>query len=81
MKSKWVFNIEGLSNYIIGEDKSIYRKPYTELFRSYWFRKIKKQYPNRYRLNGRWWSESQLKAHIFLDKNPIEISKENNLPF
>jgi len=73
MKSKWRFNIDKLSSYIIGEDKRIYRLPYITNNRSYSIREIKKQSGNRYWLNGEYWSINQLKAHIIEDSNPIEI--------
>ena len=73
MKSKWRFNIDKLSAYVIGEDKRIYRLPFITNNRSYSFREIKKQSGNRYWLNAEYWSINQLKAHIIEDSNPIEI--------
>lgn len=82
MKSKWHFkDLTKLENYCIGEDSKIYRKPLTKNNRAYAAKEIKKQKGNRYRLNNEWWSEAQLKPHIILSENPIELFVDKNLPF
>ena len=64
MKIKWKFALPALYDYVIGEDKHIYKLPFTSNNKQYSARKIKKQHGNRYWLNGQYWSESQLKPHI-----------------
>lgn len=76
MKSKWKFKIESLKDYVVGEDKKIYRKPYSENNRYYTWREMKIQDPKRYRLNDEWWSVRQLKKKVILDLNLILIIRE-----
>lgn len=78
IKSKWI--IKGIEGFVFGEDKNLYRLPYVKGKRSYELRQIKKQYGNRYKLNGEWWSERQLYSKIELDPNPIELIK-SDMPF
>lgn len=73
MKSKWKFTIESLKDYVVGEDKKIYRKPYSENKRYYTWREVKIQNPKRYRMNDEWWSVRQLRKKLVLDPNPIVI--------
>lgn len=80
MVSKW--RIKGVDNYVFGEDKKLYRLPYSKQLKSYGLREIKKQYPNRYRINNSWLSERQIINRLYLDPEPIELIEEiNNLPF
>ena len=80
MVSKW--RIKGVDNYVFGEDKKLYRLPYSKQLKSYGLREIKKQYPNRYRINNSWLSERQILNRLYLDPKPIELIEEiNNLPF
>lgn len=81
MKSKWVFTIEKLNSYCIGEDENIYRKPLLKGKRAFSARQISKQKPNRYRLNNEWWSEKQLRKLVKLDLSPFEIKKESDTYF
>ena len=77
MNSKWVFKNDKLKDYVIGSDKRIYKKPFSSHKRFFGYREVKVQYPERYRLNGEWWSKKQLKQHISLDPNPVEIIREH----
>lgn len=82
MLSKWI--IKGLDSYLIGEDKNIYKKPFTSEKgkRNYPFKLVKMQYPSRWRLNGEYWSKAQLKQHIKKDPNPVEIYiNDPDIPF
>lgn len=79
MFSKW--KIKGIENYVFGEDKKLYKLPYVENKRAYGLREIKKQYPNRYKINGNWLSERQIKSRLYLAPNPIELITEKDLPF
>lgn len=76
MKSKWKFTVKSLNDYVVGEDKKIYRKPYSENNRYYTWHEMKIQYPKRYRMNDEWWSVRQLKKKVVLDPDPIIISPE-----
>lgn len=73
MKSKYKINIEGLEGFRFGEDKKLYKLPYQNKQRSYALKEIKLQYPSRYVLDGGTWSQNQLRCHLELDKNPIEL--------
>lgn len=77
--SRW--KIEGISTHVVGEDGEIYRLPYTNGLKHYGLRKIKKQYPNRYKINGVWWSQNQLRGKLVLDTDPVELIKSDELPF
>jgi len=79
MFTKWI--IEGIDDHVIAEDGVLYKKPFMRNKKMYDWREIKKQTPNRYRINGRWWSERQLRPKLKLDPNPELIFKSKNLPF
>ena len=79
MLSKW--KIEGIDGYRFGEDKKLYKLGFLSNGKHYETREIKKQYPNRYRINNEWWSERQLKTKIVLDPDPIELFPSIDLPF
>ena len=79
MFSKW--KVKGLEGFVFDENGKLYRLPYKRDKRSYEIREVKKQYPNRYKINGEWWSQRQLKPLLYLDENPVELFKEKNLPF
>ena len=81
MFSKWKISKDGMSNYRFGEDKELYRLPFIKGKRSYGLRKIKMQHPNRYLINGEMWSKDQLRPHLVLDDNPIELTKSDDMPF
>ncbi len=79
MKSKW--KIKGIDGYVFGEDGKLYKLPYLNKDKAYGIREIKKQYPNRYRINNTWYSEKQLRDKLILDENPILLFNDENLPF
>lgn len=79
MKSKW--RIKGIDNYVYGEDKKLYKLPYEKDKRGYGLRQIKKQYPNRYRINNQWYSERQLEDKLYLDPNPIVLVETKETPW
>ena len=79
MFSKW--RIKGLEDYVFGEDKNLYRLSFKSGRNHYGVRKIKKQYPNRYKINKSWWSEKQLRNKIYDDPEPIELFKDKDMPF
>ena len=81
MRTKHIINIEGLEGFRFGEDKNLWRLPYTKNKRSYTFRMIKLQKSNRWILNGVAWSKRQLEGKITKDLNPIEIHKDTSCPF
>ena len=81
MFTKWKINIKGLENYRFTDNGDLYRLPYKSNKNSYGLRKIKMQYPNRWRMNGAWWSKDQLRLKLIEDNNPIEILRENEYPF
>ena len=82
MYSKWIIDIKGLENFRFGEDKKLYRLPYTKGKRSYCVREIKIQYPSRWILNGIPYSKKQLKNKIIIDYNPIKLLiTDTDLPF
>lgn len=82
MKTKHIINIKGLEEFRFGEDKNLWKLPYTRNNRSYGFRKMKLQDSNRWILNGVPWSKRQLEGKIIRDPNPIEICPEDlDLPF
>jgi hypothetical protein len=76
MRSKWL--IRGLEGkYVIGEDKEVYRLPFFSGHKFYEYRLLKKQYGNRYRLDGDWYSLTVLKRLVYKDPSPIIIFEEN----
>lgn len=64
---KYIFDTHKLKDYYVGDDNAVYRKGFMSHGKYYKAKRIKKQYGNRYRLNGEWWSERQL---IGLIKEP-----------
>jgi hypothetical protein len=87
MNSKWKIDLEGLENFRFGEDKELYRLPFKTIDgKCRGLKKIAKcKIKNRWQItrNGivEKWSESQLRQHIILDENPIELTKTETLPF
>ena len=81
MKTKWRIDIEKLKSFRFSEDGKIYRLPYTKGLKSYGWRLIKMQHPNRWRLDGVWWSKNQIKNHLIRDDDPLTIYTEGEMPF
>ena len=79
MLSRWVIDLKGFDLYRFGTDKKLYKLPFHSGLNYYETRLIKKQSNNRWYINGKLWSQRQLRAHIILDPTPIELIKEHNL--
>lgn len=77
--SKWLIN--GFSYYCFGSDKELYRLPFKSGRNYFGLRKLKKQPKNRWKINGKWWSEKQLKSKIYLNPNPEILVSLNDMPF
>lgn len=79
--SKWL--IKGLEGFCFGSDKVFYKLPFKNGKNHYGIKAIKKQHPNRYRINQKkWLSEKQLKDRIYLNPNPeLIINSLNDCPF
>lgn len=79
--SKWL--IKGLDGFCYGSDKVFYKLPFKSGKNYYGIKAIKKQYPNRYRINQKEWiSEKQLKSRIYLNPKPeLLIESKNDFPF
>ena len=81
MFSKWRISKKGMELYRFCPKGDLYRLPFNRNGRYYGLRKIKPQHPNRYLINGEKWSKDQLRQHIILDDNPVELTKTNEMPF
>ena len=80
--SKWI--IVGCPEYVIGSDKELYRLPFATWPNHYELRRIKKQSGNRWKVNGEWLSQRQLKKakRVILNPNPeVLIEAESYYPF
>ncbi len=77
--SKWL--IEGFPELVYGSDKNLYKLPFESHHKWKSLRKLKKQYPDRYKISGKWWSEKQLQSRIYLNPNPEIIIKGEEMPF
>ena len=78
--SKWI--IEGLPGFVFGSDKELYRLPFQSWPNHYGLRKIAKQSGNRWKLDGIWWSQRQLKNKLALNLSPeVLIDVKPELPF
>ena len=77
--SKWI--IKGFDDYVFGSDKELYRLPFKSGRNYFGLRKLKKQNPNRWKINGKWWSEKQLISKIELNPNPEILIKSDEMPF
>jgi len=82
MFSKWIIDLPGFELYVFGEDKKLYKLPHQIGLRSFGIREIKKAKDrNRYRINGQWWSENQLRPHIKPAPESKELFINNDMPF
>lgn len=77
--SKWI--MKGFDDYVFGSDKELYRLPFKSGRNHFGLRKLKKQNPNRWKINGKWWSEKQLISKIELNPNPEILIKSDEKPF
>ena len=76
MKSGWIINKKGFELYRFGDDKNLYKLPFISRLNYYGIRLIKKQSNRRWYINGNLWSERQLRRHIKIDINPVELVKD-----
>jgi hypothetical protein len=67
--SKWI--IDGLPGFVLGSDPELYRLPFATWPNHYGLRRIKKQSGNRWKLDGVWYSQRQLKKTKRIKVNPI----------
>lgn len=87
MVSKWRIDLKGFENYVFGEDKELYRLPFSDSKnRNYSIKKIAKCPIKKrwiFAINGKVEkrSEGQLRPHLILDTDPIILTKEEILPF
>jgi hypothetical protein len=87
MKSKWKIDLEGFENFRFGEDAGLYRLGYTTIDgKKRGIKKIAKcPIKNRWQITIKGkvekWSENQLRRHIIIDNEPIELTKSEILPF
>jgi len=80
VSSRWI--IEGISGYVFGSDKELYRLPFSSFPNNYGLRKLKKQPGNRWRINNNWWSERQLRRKLKKNPSPeIIINPQKYYPF
>jgi len=80
--SKWI--IICCPDYVIGSDKELYRLPFATWPNNYDLRRIKKQPGNRWKINGEWLSQRQLKKakRVKINPNPeVLIKSKSDLPF
>ena len=71
MKSKWFIDLKGFDLYRFGTDRNLYKLPFQSNLNYYETRLIKKQSNNRWYINGKLWSEKQLKKHIKIDLHDV----------
>jgi hypothetical protein len=77
--SKWL--IQGIEGFCFGSDKELYRLSFKSGRNYFGVRKLKRQKPNRWKINSVWWSERKLKEKIYLNPNPEIIVKLEDMPF
>lgn len=77
---KW--SIEVLQGYYFDNNGKLWKEPYTDIKGKHrdW-RELKMQYPNRWKIGKKTWSKRQLRKHLTLLENPIEIYTTKILPF
>lgn len=82
MFTKWKIDVKGMENYRFAENGDLYKLPFIDSAGKHReLRRIKKLDKNRYVINGRYWSQTQLRPHLRIDDDPIELFKANDLPF
>ena len=75
MLAKW--KIKGIKGYYFGEDKKLYKLGFFDKAKR-WneTKEVKKQSPNRYRINGDWLSQRQIRNKLEMVTEEIELIKE-----
>lgn len=87
MLSKWIITLDGMESYRFGEDGNLYRLGYvTTDGKHRGIKLIKKDKEKKRWFISRFgkvekWSENQLRVHLAIDKNPVQLTKEKDLPF
>ena len=82
MNTKHIIDVKGLEEFVFGEDRNLWKRPYTKNRRNYGWRRMKLQHGNRWILNGVPWSKRQLTGKLIKDPNPIEIYPDDiDCPF
>lgn len=77
--SKWL--ISKFPGYCFGSDGELYRLPFKSGPNHYGLRKLKMQRPNRWKINGKWWSKRQLQSFVYLNPRPEKIVCGDSMPF
>jgi hypothetical protein len=67
-----------LEEFVFGEDKLLWKRPYKRGKRNYGWRQIKLQSSNRWILNGVPWSKTQLTGRLIKDPCPVEIYPDDS---
>ena len=82
MFTKWKIDIKGLEKYRFDADGNLWKMPFTSKKKSYSWRQIKMcRIKKRWKIGTIWWPQSQIRPHLVLDDNPIQITKSKELPF
>lgn len=77
--SKWI--LSGLDGYVIGSDNEIYRLPFKSGRNYFGLRRLKMQHPNRWYINGKYYSKRQLMHKLDLNPNPEILIHCKDVPF
>lgn len=80
MYTKW--KIEILKGYYFDENGNLWKAPFiSSNKKAIDWRMIKMQYPSRWKIGKDYYSKNQLRKHLVLMDEPIEIYKSKELPF
>ena len=80
MFTKWTIKI--LKGYYFDENGNLWKAPFQSANnKSIDWRLIKMQYPNRWKIGKEYYSKNQLRKHLILMEQRIEIYKTKDLPF
>jgi hypothetical protein len=80
MLTKWKIDLPNMELYRFGEDKELYRLPFSTDKKSFGLRKLRKS-RGCWLLNGTRWSVDQLRPHIIPDDNKKLLFKSEEMPF
>jgi hypothetical protein len=82
MLTKWKIALKGFEKYRFDTDGNLWKMPFTSQKRSYSWRMIKMcRIKKRWKIGTVWWSQRQIKPHIIIDDNPLQIYKTGEMPF
>jgi len=73
MRTKYKINIEGLELFRFAEDKNLYKLPFSSNGKYYASRLIKKQDNNRWFMDGKPYSENQLRSKLIRETSNESI--------